>query len=442
MAEDAVRFVLENLLRPIGINLSAKTIYDAGSNTEDVVNDMKQSIYIFLSYLLFENKTDARNWTRKCSINEATDILRLLGFDPFLFDLENNSQHLLITLLWLIWRADLFQNVYAEYLPKNEAYLPPYGILATDEDNASTRPINAPPKDHEVLTMRIQRLVGKLSYQLQELSDLEMSRETLHWKIRAIDPDSSLYALSLKAKPNLLAAHTEALRTAVDNAGKIKEIYSVEQTFWKWAFQIVDNLVVDRDRFDETRSLPVDWYPPLTHAPYQRHNAGVSELQDVMNEMKFKLSQCQERVGTGRLTQKNSGLNGRQIDIIKREIEDTMESLERIEEVKVEEKEESKVKLLPDLPFKEFSDTQLTRIINRSERKSVEISERCCPEIADVVSKLCDELGLVPSGWLNEKSKMKQHEEEDVYEKPTLKRQGLPKRTIAKRPNVKSGLRK
>ena len=418
MAEESVKFVIEKLLRPLGIDISAKTFQEAALNNEDVLNEMKQSVYLFLSTILFQNKQEARTWVRKCDIYQATDILRLLGFDPFLLNLDESSQHLLVTLCWLIWRSDLFNTLYEPLLPKDESYLPPYGVLCADETDYQPRPPLKPPEDPSELTLRIERLVGRIGYQLQTLSDLEVTRETLHWQIRSIDPDSSLYVLSLKSKPAVLQAHIEALRLAVQNSEKLKELARIEQTFWRWAFTVVDNMMSDRDRFDETRSVPCDWFPPYTRAPYTRHNRGVDELDEALKEMRLKLDKCQQKVGTGKLNERQSGLNGRQIDLIKREIDEVMESLERIEEVKMEESDEKmEIKLIPELPFKDFGDTKLQRIITKSEYKSQDIARRCCPKIAEVVSAMCDELGYKPHGWKCN-IKVGAREEEEEAEKP------------------------
>jgi hypothetical protein len=395
-ASSAVKFVIEKLLRPIGIDMPPNSFNVAASNSEDVVNEMKQAVYTMLAHILFANKQDGKAWIRKCSPNIASDILRLMGYDPFLFDLDGSSQHLLITLCWLIWRTDLFKTLYDPLLPEDETHLPPYGVLCADEDDILPQPLREAPDDTDQLTSRIQRLVGRITYQLQTLSDLEVTRETLHWQIRAIDPDSSLYALSLKAKPAMLNAHTEALRRAVQNSEKLKEIAKVEQTFWRWAFNVVDNLTIDPTRFDETKSLPCDWYPPFTQAPFNRHNRGVDEVDRALAELRTKLGRCIDKVGRGKANERQSGLNRRQVDLITREIDDLMESLERMEEVKVEEQEEVAVKLIPELPFKDFSATKLQSIITKSERKSEEIARRSSPVIADIVSAMCDELGYTP----------------------------------------------
>ena len=417
-AEKAVRYVIENLLRPIGVDLSPKVFYDAALSSEDALNEMKQAVYIFLANLIIANKQDARSWIKKCNAYVASDVLRLLGFDPFLFDLDNNSQHLLITLLWLIWRADLFKTLYDPLLPSDEAYLPPYGTLCADDTSPAPKPMKDPPSDHDELTTRIQRLIGKISYQLQTLSDLEMTRETLHWEIRGIDPDSSLYALSLKSRPAVLAAHTKALKQAVENSDKLKNIEQIERTFWKWAFSVVDNMNLSSDRFEETRSIPIDWYPPITCAPFTRHNNAVDEMRELLDQTKAKLEQCKEKVGSGKINEKQSGLNGRQISLIKKEIDDYMESLERIEEVKVEEKEDIKTKLIPELPFKEFSDSKLQRIISKSENKCADIANRSCPEIAKIVKEICEENGYSMHGWKCNVQAVHRGEEEDIYERP------------------------
>jgi hypothetical protein len=148
------------------------------------------------------------------------------------------------------------------------------------------------------------------------LSDLEVARETLHWQIRAIDPETSLYAPSLKANPTLLSAHAEALRTAVYNSEQLREIAKVEQVFWRWAFNVVDNLTIDRERFDATRSLPAEWYPPFTRAPFTRHNRGVDGLDSAMGALTTRLGKCQGLTRTLRLRDLQSDLNRRQSDLI------------------------------------------------------------------------------------------------------------------------------
>jgi hypothetical protein len=206
-ASSAVKFVIEKLLRPIGIDVSLTCFLQASENKEEVIKEIVQGIYTLLAHVLFANKQEASAWIRKCTPNIATDILRLMGYDPFLFDLEGSSQHCLITLCWLIWRMDLFKTLYDRLLPDDERLLPPYGVLCADEEDLPPQRLREPPEDADQLTTRIQRLVGRITYQLQTLSDLEVTRETLHWQIRAIDPDSSLYALSLKAKPALLSTY-------------------------------------------------------------------------------------------------------------------------------------------------------------------------------------------------------------------------------------------
>jgi hypothetical protein len=312
-------------------------------------------------------------------------------------------------------------------MPKSDSYLPPYGTFCSDDEDIPIKPIRKPPNDPEELTLRIQRLVGRISYQLQTLSDLEMTRESLHWQIRSIDPESSLYALSLKSKPALLAKHTEALRQAVENSEKIKEISRIEQLFWRWAHSVLDNLHIDRDRFDETRSVPCEWYPPFTHSPFARYNKGVHDLNDLMADLRTKVARCVQKFGHSKLTEKQAEINMRQADIVKREVMTLMDSLERLDEVKIESKEELAVKLIPALPFKEFSDTKLQRIIVRSQRKSREIAMRCCPEIASIVKRICGELGYVPHGWSCNIVLTKEEQKEDEIEaKPKPK--AVPRR--------------
>jgi hypothetical protein len=301
MAEAAVQFVIEKLLRPIGISLSLTQFKEAAMNSENALNEMKQAVYSMLADLLFANKQEGRAWIRQCSPNLATDILRLMGFDPFLFDLDLSSLHLLITLCWLIWRADLFKTVYEPLLPKDECCLPPYGPLCADESDILPSSVRPAPENPNDLTARIQRLAGRIPVELQMLSDLEVAREELHWKIRETDPDSSLYALSLKARPDLLNAHVNALRTAVQNSEKLKQLAEIEQTFWRWAFNLFEGLTIDTDRFEATKSLPAEWYPPLTRAPFTRHNRAVDDLNNAIAKLRRALAKCADLTKHSRL---------------------------------------------------------------------------------------------------------------------------------------------
>jgi hypothetical protein len=79
MAEEAIRFVIEKLLRPIGIDTSVNSFNDAATNGPDVLNEMKQAVYGILAHVLFKSKQEARNWIRKCSPDLAADIMRLMG---------------------------------------------------------------------------------------------------------------------------------------------------------------------------------------------------------------------------------------------------------------------------------------------------------------------------------------------------------------------------
>jgi hypothetical protein len=115
-----------------------------------------------------------------------------------------------------------------------------------------------------------------------------------------------------------------------------------------------------------------------------------------MAELQAKLARCQSLRKTLRLKDLPTALNRRQVDTIGREIDDLMESLERIDEVKVEEQEQLGIKLIPELPFKDFSDTKLQRIITRSERRSEEIAKQSCPVIAGIVAQMCEELEYQP----------------------------------------------
>ena len=101
-----------------------------------------------ISYeVIFSNKTDQRNWVKKADIYAAIDILRMIGYDPFLFNLDDNSQHILLTIGWLIWRCDLFRTVYAQYMPDDDIqYLPPYDDYLTDPTITEPPPKRKPPR--------------------------------------------------------------------------------------------------------------------------------------------------------------------------------------------------------------------------------------------------------------------------------------------------------
>ena len=117
MSEDILRFVIDKLLKPIGISLSVPTIIQASLGNNDVLNEMKTALFTFISTQMFSNQNLARKWVQKANINQAIDYLQLIGFDPFLFDLDNSSQHILLTLGWIIWRYDLFGNLYIKLKP-------------------------------------------------------------------------------------------------------------------------------------------------------------------------------------------------------------------------------------------------------------------------------------------------------------------------------------
>ena len=401
--EAAIQILSDKLLQPIGIHLSKDTIYAAFQCQDSAVNDLQISIYMLIAHILFNknNQREAREWVKKCNMDIAREVLALLGFDPFLFNLDNNSEHLLVALCWLVWRADLFKSLYDPYMPADDTYLPPYGVLFADPNDSSPKPIQKPPEDHDELIKRIQRLTGRISYQLQTLSDLEMARETLHWQIRSIDPDSDLYGLSLKASPDLLGQHISALKNAVENGPRLQAIAKQEATFYRWAFMLTDNLniEIDPDTFERTRSLPCEWFPPLTRTPYTTHNQGVDDLQAAISEMNQKMDLARKKFSGIRKSEITAGLNGRQIALIQHEIDDVMDKLERLDEIQVEEKEDHKISLIPELELTKYSDTQLERLIQVSERKCQKIAAESCPKIAETIKRICKEMRFEPHGW-------------------------------------------
>lgn len=448
MAEESIRFVIDRLLKPIGVELTVKDMLEAAEANDEVVTQMKIALYQFLAWIVFSSKMDARNWIKKADINQATDVLRLLGFDPFLFNLDVHSQHVLLAICWLIWRCDLFKTLYDPLIPDSDIqYLPPYGEFLTDPTIIPSRPIKKPPTDPDSLTRRITRLYSKISSELRELSDLEMQRETFNWQIRAIDQESSLYSLSLKANIPLLTAHTEALNRAITNSPKIEQIFVIEKQFWDWVTPLANRPGYDPDGFDDMRATPIDWYPPLDGAPYSRHNNKVDELSKLMNECRIKLNNL--KFAFGDLPKDHHLGGGYSYDIIRREIDEKMEPILRYEAVKQVEKEEAVESLIPNMSFKDFSDTALTRIISQSEDKCDEIAATSCQKIADFAKKVCEELNLEMHGWESEKFTRKRVLDDDFeVERPAEKvalrapKQNKASRIKASRPSMLGDLPK
>jgi hypothetical protein len=118
-----------------------------------------------------------------------------------------------------------------------------------------------------------------------------------------------------------------------------------------------------------------------------------------------------------------------------------MESLERMEEVKAEEREEAASKLIPELSFKDYSDSKLQRIIAKSERRSEEIAKRSCPSIAEVVAQICSDLGCQPHGWKCTVKESHFDEEEDGPPQPAPKRISRPSGRSANPPPKQSIVR-
>jgi hypothetical protein len=116
-----------------------------------------------------------------------------------------------------------------------------------------------------------------------------------------------------------------------------------------------------------------------------------------------------------------------------------------MEEVKVEGLEEAAEKLIPELPFKDYSDSKLQRIIAKLERKSEEITRRSCPSIAEAVAQMCSDLGYQPHGWKCTVKESHFDEKEDGPPQPAPKRRSRPPKQkmindilpIAKKPIVK-----
>jgi hypothetical protein len=73
-----------------------------------------------------------------------------------------------------------------QLLPEDESYLLPYDVLFADEDDIPSQSLREPPESHNDLTTQIQRFVDRITYQVQTLSDLKVTYETLHWQIRVL----------------------------------------------------------------------------------------------------------------------------------------------------------------------------------------------------------------------------------------------------------------
>ena len=399
--EESLRFVCEKLLRPIGVELTVKDMLGAAEVEPEVLDKLKTALFQFIAWIIFSNKTDQRNWVKKADIYAAIDILRMIGFDPFLFNLDDNSQHILLTIGWLIWRCDLFRTVYAQYMPDDDIqYLPPYDDYLTDPTITEPPPKRKPPEDHDLLTKRIQRLFSKISMELRELSDLEMQRETFNWQIRSIDPETSLYALSLKANVQLLTSHTEALNRAIRNSSKIQDLYQIEKEFWDWMTPIANRPAMNPDAFDDMRATPIDWYPALDGAPYTKHNQKVDELGALLQEAKTKLGNA--KFAFGDLSRDKLG-GGYSLDIIRREIDARMDQILRYEPMKKEETVSKGESLIPNMPFKDYSDTELTRIITQSEDRCDEVAATACPQIKAIAEQMTKDADLEMHGWEMEK---------------------------------------
>ena len=430
--EESLRFVSEKLLRPIGVELSVNDMCRAAESEQEVLDKLKTALFQFISWIIFANKTDARNWVKKADIYSAVDFLRLIGFDPFLFNLDESSQHILLAICWLIWRCDLFKNVYSQYQPDDDIkYLPPYDEYLTDPTIEEPKPARKPPEDHDELTKRIQRLFTKISMELHELSDLEMQRETFNWQIRSIDQETSLYALSLKANVPLLTAHTEALNRAIQNSPKIQEIYRLEKCFWEWITPVANRPTMNPDAFDDMRATPIDWYPALDAPPYTKHNKCIDELGPLLQEAKTKLGNA--KFAFGDLSRDKLG-GGYSLDIIRREIDARMDQILRYEPMKKEETIKKGESLIPNMPFKDFSDTELTRIINQSEDRCDDVAMSACPQIKELAEMMTNDCGLEMHGWEMEKFTRKRViddlDEEIPIEKVKLRAPKQTKTTI------------
>jgi len=406
MAEESIRFTLDKILKPLGIEISVKTMIEAASGNNDVINELKVALYTFLSSFLFSSKQDARKWVRQASIHQAVDVLRLLGFDPFLFNLDESAQHILLALSWLIWRFDMFYKLYSPFYPEEDKqYLPPYSECLNDPTIGEVKRTNISSITMDEKTKRIQRLFGRISTQLSVLSDLEMTREAYNIQIRSIDPESSLYSLSLKANIPLLSAHIDALNRAIENHPKIKEIFQHEKAFWEWITPIANRPSLDPSKFDELNALPVDWFPDATPSPFTRFNNYVDALTMEMKSLKQSMSEMSHHFSTKR--KRDGSINSKQYDIICRDINEKIDLLSRLEKIPDDIKDKQTESHIPTMTFKEFSDIELMRIIDSNEDQLDEIANKFCPILTDIANDHCQKLGLNMQGWEIEKYERK-----------------------------------
>ena len=117
-----------------------------------------------------------------------------------------------------------------------------------------------------------------------------MKHEILSWQIRVIDPETSLYALSLKVTIPLLTAHTSSLNRAISNAPKIREICAIGQNCWEWMTPVARRPSIFAERSDEMRATSIDCFPELYSAPFTRHNARPDEFGSLLAQAKSRAS--------------------------------------------------------------------------------------------------------------------------------------------------------
>lgn len=397
---EPIKFVIDKILKPNGVELTVKDIEGCFGNEEESLPVIKTALFQLVGSLIFENRADVKNFVKNGDFRKLTDTLRIFGFDPFMLDLESNSQHCWLGVCWLIWRFDLFKTLYDPLFPdEDRKYLPPFDEHMLDSTTEELQPPKQLPQSHEELVKRIQRLYHRIYNQLHELSDIEMQREGFNWTMRNIDPDSSLYDLSLKTNAPLLVSHTDALKRYVKNYGKIKSLFSIEKKFYESLTPILDRPRIDRTKYEDTRSEPIDFFPEAMRKPYSDHNDRVDELKRLLNSVYRKFTELKYQFNGLKETHKT---NTRQFDLIRREIEskcDQYKRLEVLEEIPGKDLDEIIEGFIPTMPFKHYSDADLQRIIDTGKNDIDLIAKESCCKLSDLAGKICDELGFERHGW-------------------------------------------
>ena len=240
LAKDSVQFMIENILNPLNIEVNSNLFLNSSNDEETVLNEIQNLLLNFISKL-FIKKELCRNWLKNSTIIDARMILELNGFSTDNFDLEKSSKDNLICFLYLLWKSDLFNNLYLNYLPSKDSYLSPFGLNLWNDyenDNNNNNKINS-LNDFNILLKSIERLYNSINSKLQVLNDLEFEREQLYIKINNLKPNISIIDLNLISNSKILQNHIKELENFNKN-NLIKNIINNEKIFWKWAFNILE----------------------------------------------------------------------------------------------------------------------------------------------------------------------------------------------------------